>query len=119
MHLQAVKESFHHQRPPRRFQHHTMEIKDHLRLGKAWREQIPRLAIIAAPGIRHHLSLVIVDRKYDSIPQESATGIVADSKPGGRSGVNCALLQVPMPAQAERERQRMGSIRASARWASF
>jgi hypothetical protein len=70
-----------------------MEIKDHLRLGKARREQIPRLAIIeAAAGIRHQLSLRIVNRKYDPIPQESATGIVADSKPGGRGGVNRALL---------------------------
>src|SRR5262249_61599346 len=102
MHLQAVKESFYHQRPPRRFPHRTMEIKDHLRLGKAWREQIPRLAIIAAPGIRHHLSLVIVDRKYDSIPQESATGIVAESKTSGPSGVNCGVLHVPMTTQAYR-----------------
>src|SRR6516162_1727753 len=105
MHSEAVEESFHHQCAPRRFPHRTMEIKDHLRFGKAWREQIPRLGTIeAAPGIRHQLSLVIVDRKYDPIPQPSATGIVADSKPGGRGGVHRALLQVGMPAQAERER---------------
>jgi hypothetical protein len=54
----------------------TMEIKDHLRLVEAWRKQVPRLAIIeAAASIRHQLSLVIVDRKHDPMPEESATGI--------------------------------------------
>ena len=101
MHSQAVEESFHHQRAPRRFPHCTMEIKDHLRLVEAWREQVPRLATIeAAASIRHQLSLVIVDRKYDPMPEDSATGIVADSKPSGRGGVHGALLQVRMPAQA-------------------
>src|SRR5215471_19344057 len=120
MHAQAVKESFHHQRPPRRFPYRTMEIKDHLRLGKVWREQIPRLATIeTAASIRHQLSLVIVDRKHDPMPEESATGKVADSKPSCRGGVHRALLQIRMPAQAEREQQSMGSIRASAPWASF
>jgi hypothetical protein len=78
-----------------------MEIKDHLRLVEAWREQVPRLATIeATASIRHQLSLLIVDRKHDPMPEESASGIVADSKPGCRSGVHRALLQIPMPAQA-------------------
>jgi hypothetical protein len=45
------------------------------------------------------LPLLIMDRKHDPIPQEPATGIVADSQPSGRGGVHGALLQVRMPAQ--------------------
>jgi len=49
MNAQAVKESFHHQRAPRRFPHRTMEVKHHLRLVEAW---VPRLATIeAAAGL--------------------------------------------------------------------
>jgi hypothetical protein len=66
MYAQAVEESFHHHRAPRRFPHRTMQVKHHLGLAKARREQVPRLATIeTAPGIAHQLAGAIVDRKHD------------------------------------------------------
>ena len=66
MDSEAVEESLHHNRPPRRSPRGTVEIKDYLRLAEVWREQVPRLGTIdAAAGIGHQLALAIVDRKHD------------------------------------------------------
>src|SRR5690348_10374758 len=99
MYAEAVEESFHHNRAPRRFPHGTMEVKDHLRLAETRREQVSWLRTIqAAAGIGNQPALV--DRKHDPIVQESGTGIIADTEPGRGGRGNRALVQVRMPAQA-------------------
>src|SRR5690349_10082787 len=114
MYSQAIEESLHYNRAAGRVPHGTMEIKDHLRLAEAGRKQVPRLGPIdAATCIGDQLALAIVDRKHDPLPQESRTGIVADSKPSRRGWLDRALVQIRMPARAERERQSRRSRRAA------
>jgi len=87
MYSQAIEESLHHNRAARRVPHRTMEIKDHLRLAEAGREQVPRLGSIdAATCIGDQLAVAIVFWKHDPLPQESRTGIVAD--PALRENLN-------------------------------
>src|ERR1051325_6829092 len=114
MYSQAIEESLHHNRAARRVPDGTMEIKDHLRLAEAGREQVPRLGPIdAATCIGDQFALAIVDRKHNASPQESRPGIVADSKPSRRGWLDPALVQIRVPAWAERERQSRRSRRAA------
>jgi hypothetical protein len=85
-----------------------MKIEDDLGFAKSGREQVPRFGTVdTATGISHQSALGIVDRKCNSTPQKSGTSIIADSKLGRCGRVNPTVVQVRMPTQTERERQRL------------
>jgi hypothetical protein len=111
MDAQAVEESLDNHAPRwsrSNFPTGAMEIEDHLRFAESGREQVPRLGTVdTAIGISDQPALAIVDRKCDSTPQKAGTSIIADSKLGRRGQVNSPVVQVRMPAQRERERQRL------------